>query len=302
MKKKSMKNVLVLDHAGVTKLELIVILAVVGIGILGIFIFGVHTKKDSSAKICQQTITNLQARYNEEVKQVTADNPLAIHLNFNLVENAVAASGGTYTNGMPVKIKIGIERERKPVTLSQIYAGLCQNGGQYQIDLKEEGNGEQAKTVLTIACTYPGHTSAQVNHTKIGLNALEDQLNKPSNGAAKYFANNPNAVSLFSTDNLTAGSDSGKAIEEINGLFESIGLDPLKIGSWRINRLMSGSYELFWSEQNAEMLDSGAAVPVTRYHLETQKYCSGTAKVKVQNGIHILTILEDTVNWPEIKI
>lgn len=299
MKRKIIKIVLLPNNAGFTKIEFIMILSVIGIAILGIIFFGRHSKNDSGIKSCQQTTTNLQTYYNEEVKQVTADNPLAVHLNFNLVENAIAAAGGTYTDGSAVKITVGIERERKPVTRSRIYTGLCPSGGQYQIDLKEEGTGEQAKTALSVACTYSGHTPAQVNNVQIGLNTLKDLLNKPSSGAPKYFANNPKAVSLFSTDMLSAGSDSGKAIEEINSHFRAMGLDPLKIGSWRINRLMSGSYALFWSEQNAEALDTGAAVRVTSYQLETQKYYSGTAKVKAQNGIHILSIPNETVNWPE---
>ena len=286
IKLEPLKNSIPYQDKGFTMIELIVTITVLAViaaftapSLLGFV-------DDAKAKDCRSKIADIKHLYSEEAVDMGVDNPSGYE-NFNLVDSAIKKSGGTYSDGKTIPELSDEEREKTGIEKYRFYTGLCPQGGEYVISFDDMIT-DNTKTIMLVACTYPGHTEEKVSVSLIGLHTLNNAINDPKSKIYQYYVTDNKGGHLDSTGKIYA--------PDVQKMLAAIGLDISSNSSWRIEKLTQQTetsdpdkewgYNIFWTEAKIDDYEIdpetgyGPDVQVIKYNTGTQKYYYGTGKVK----------------------
>lgn len=285
-----MKKLFTTKKAGFTMIELIVVLAILGIMAsltvpsLSGFV------KDAQIKDCRAKVSDIRRSYIQEAVDKGAEDPKKYE-SLILMDQIMKRYDGTtdsWEDPEDEEDKTGSQKKK-------LYSGICQNGGVYVVSFT--GNSE-----LLVSCTYEGHSDGKVDVSYVGIRTLEDEVYKEGSTIYNYFKEKGEKASLDST-----GKNFAPIVQR---LLQSIGIDITNTSSWRIYKLpANGSdggetgYNIFWTEEKIDDMDFDTPINVTKYNTDTGKFYYGQAKVGKHrdyssNGLKIINVTD--VKWTEI--
>lgn len=271
-------------------IELIVVLAILGIMAsltvpsLSGFV------KDAQIKDCRAKVSDIRRSYIQEAVDKGAEDPKKYE-SLILMDQIMKRYDGTtdsWEDPEDEEDKTGSQKKK-------LYSGICQNGGVYVVSFT--GNSE-----LLVSCTYEGHSDGKVDVSYVGIRTLEDEVYKEGSTIYNYFKEKGEKASLDST-----GKNFAPIVQR---LLQSIGIDITNTSSWRIYKLpANGSdggetgYNIFWTEEKIDDMDFDTPINVTKYNTDTGKFYYGQAKVGKHrdyssNGLKIINVTD--VKWTEI--
>lgn len=285
-----MKKIFIAHKSGFTMIELIVVLAILGIMAsltipsLSGFI------KDAQIKDCRSKVSDIRRSYIQDAVDKGAKDPKRYE-SLAMMDQIIKRYGGTTNNwedGEEEEDKTGSQKKK-------IYFGICENGGAYVVSFTGDSK-------LLVSCTYEGHSDGKVDVSYVGIRTLEEEIYKEGSTIYNYFEQKGEKASLDST-----GKNFAPIVQK---LLESLGIDITNTSSWRIYRLPSdGSdngetgYNIFWTEEKIDNMDFDTPINVTKYNTDSGTFYYGQAKVGkhrdyTSNGLKIINVTG--VQWTEI--
>lgn len=254
--------------SGFTIIELIVVIAILGILALFLVPSFLSYAKEAQSAICHANMHSITREYEtaavhkaptsmEEAKQLLAKIYHEHH--------AESSSGNTFDNG-------------------GAYQGICNKSGVYTNQISSD------YTVLSIQCSVHGDGVIEIKELKKQLEAIDfsdiENFRYPNLNA--YF-NNENRTSIdseaISTDPSAYGQY-GSLAKAIDAKLLAQGINTMN-RSWRMYK-KDQTYNLFLTDHKITVDDQGSWVTCTKYDIENDQVIYGKIQVIIKDNYPIL--------------